>query len=196
MIESYIRPSYQHFCVDKFCDWLATKSITPLHITICATLTGVLAAVTIIAQYSWLAVLLLLISGYCDSLDGSLARRLQQTSAFGTVMDLSSDRLVEFVIILALFLVAPQSRALLSMLMLGATLLCITSFLAVGIFSENNGDKSFHYSPGLIERAEAFVFFIVMIVWPTSFNVMASIFTLLVLLTAVLRLYEFGRQAQ
>lgn len=69
------------------------------------------------------------------------------------------DRVVEFVVVLALWFVAPQQRGLWCLLMLGSMLLCITSFLVVGIFSENQSQKSFHYSSGLMERAEAFSFF-------------------------------------
>lgn len=63
-------------------------------------------------------------------------------------------------------IIAPQERGLWCMLTLGSMLLCITSFLVVGIFTENQSQKSFHYSPGLMKRAEAFSFFIAMMIWP------------------------------
>ena len=77
--------------------------------------------------------------------------------------------------------------------MLGSILLCITSFLVVGIFTPNHSSKSFHYSPGLIERAEAFLFFIVMIFVPYYFTFFAFLFATLVALTALIRLWQFSK---
>lgn len=106
------------------------------------------------------------------------------------------DRIVEFSAVLALYLFDPQHRATLTILMLGSILLCITSFLVVGIFSNNTSQKSFYYSPGIMERAEAFLFFIVMTLFPDYFNFLAAVFCFLVCLTALIRLFEFKRSAQ
>ena len=67
----------------------------------------------------------------------------------------------------------------------------MTSFLVVGIFSENKSQKGFHYSPGLMERPEAFLFFAMMMLLPTLFSALALLFTFLVFLTAGLRVLEF-----
>jgi hypothetical protein len=83
-----------------------------------------------------------------------------------------------------------------SLLMLGSILICVTSFLVVGIFLENTSQKSFYYSPGLIERAEAFLFFVLMILFSKAFSILAVIFSILVFLTAALRLYQFAQYRQ
>ena len=77
--------------------------------------------------------------------------------------------------------------------MLGSVFICVTSFLIVSLFIPNTGEKSFHYSPGIIERAEAFFFFSLMILLPQYFTVLSLIFSLLVFLTAFIRIKEFSK---
>ena len=144
-------------------------------------------------QYYVLAVVLLLLSGYLDVLDGTLARLRKTSSALGTVYDIIADRIVEFSVIFGLFILAPNERAMACLLMLGSVLLCVTSFLVVGIFSDKKTNKNFDYSPGLIERAEAFMFFIAMILLPKYFLFLAYIFISLVCLTTIARVFEFKR---
>ena len=60
-----------------------------------------------------------------------------------------------------------------------------------GIFIANDSQKGFHYSPGIMERAEAFIFFIIMMLWLKAFTFLAVLFSFLVTLTAIIRLYQF-----
>ena len=132
----------------------------------------------------------LLISGYLDVLDGSLSRLQKSSSSFGTILDILSDRFVEsFIIIIAIFINQPQI-AWVGLLMMMSIIVCISSFLLVGIFSQKESIKSFYYSPGLIERAEIFIFFIIMI-FPSIVLMLGLIYTLLVLWTTLYRCYEF-----
>ncbi len=156
---------------------------------------GVGVAPLLAFKFSWTAIICLLISGYFDTLDGSLARNQKKTSPLGAVFDITSDRLVEFSVIFGLFLYDPMPRAIPSFLMLGSAFLCVTSFLVVGIFSQNKSEKGFHYSFGIIERTEAFLFWTVMVVVPQTFSFLAYTFAFLVFLTAAIRLFQFSKQA-
>lgn len=193
MIEEYLRPPYQRYLVNPLAKRLG-EQLKPNHITLLSASLGLLVLPALLLNHPWLAIALMLLSGYCDSLDGTLARFYHQSSDWGTTLDIMSDRLVEFVIVLALWTIAPEERSLWIILMLGSMLLCISSFLVVGIFSINQSEKSFHYSPGLMERAEAFFFFILMILWPQAFMPLALLFTVLVSLTAAIRLRQFYQQ--
>ncbi|KTD20952.1 cytochrome oxidase-like protein [Legionella lansingensis] len=190
MLEQSVRPLYQKCLVDPLARRI-THKIGPLPVTLLSGACGLLFIPAIILNYPLIAIGFLLISGYCDTLDGTLARLQNSTSSLGTVFDIMMDRLVEFSVILGLYLVAPEERSLAIILMLGSILLCITSFLVVGIFTPNDSQKSFHYSPGLMERAEAFIFFILMTILPQYFILLAFLFTFLVSLTAVIRLKQF-----
>ncbi len=191
MIEQSFRHNYERFLVDPLVRRL--KRVTPITITWMSGVTGLLFIPFIVLNQPLIAIAFLLISGYLDTLDGSLARFQNKSSDFGSVMDIIMDRIVEFAAIFALYLFSPLDRALMVILMLGSILLCITSFLVVGIFTNNDSQKSFHYSPGLMERAEAFIFFIVMALCPTYFNILAIVFCCLVCFTALIRLMEFKK---
>ncbi|MCP5507029.1 MAG: CDP-alcohol phosphatidyltransferase family protein [Chlamydiales bacterium] len=193
MIDSYFRKSYQEWCVDPLLDLIAARKWNPSIVTAVGLACGIaIMPALALGAVSW-AIALLLISGYCDTLDGSLARLLRHTTPKGAVFDIVSDRIVEFCIVMGLFLAAPEARALPSLMMLGSILICVTSFLVVGIFVDNKSHKSFHYSPGIMERSEAFLFFAAMILFPTLFPLLAYSFIVLVTLTAIIRVWEFAR---
>ncbi|KYW82814.1 CDP-alcohol phosphatidyltransferase family protein [Francisella hispaniensis] len=188
MIEQKIRPAFQKIFVDNVAK-LVAPIIAPNLITILSLICGLVAAASFfINQY--LCVFLLLLSGYLDILDGSVARLQGSSSSFGTMLDILSDRFVESFIIIAIF-INQLDIAWVGLLMMMSIIVCISSFLLVGIFSQKESSKSFYYSPGLIERAETFIFFIVMILLPSTVFVLGLIYTLLVLWTTLYRCYEF-----
>ncbi|ABK90390.1 CDP-alcohol phosphatidyltransferase family protein [Francisella tularensis subsp. novicida] len=188
MIEQKIRPVFQRIFVDGIAKFIAPV-IAPNLITLISLVVGLVAAIAFfINQY--LCIFLLLLSGYFDILDGSVARLQGSSSSFGTILDILSDRFVESFIIIAIF-INQLDIAWVGLLMMMSIIACISSFLLVGIFSQKESSKSFYYSPGLIERAETFIFFIVMILFPDMVLILGLIYTLLVLWTTLYRCYEF-----
>lgn len=192
MIDSYLRKSYQAIAVDPIVSITARRGITPKAITLTALALGLGVIPCLMLNIPFAAVSLLLASGYLDTLDGSLARATASSSAKGTVLDIICDRIVEFGIILGLYLADPE-RGLICLSMIGSILICVTSFLVVGIFIENRSEKGFHYSPGLMERTEAFIFFALMILLPEYFTFLGWSFTLLVTLTGLIRVWQFQK---
>ncbi len=192
MIDSYFRNSYQRFLVDPLLNAPLFQRVLPSLITLTGGVFGILCLLLLYFGYNLLAFVSLLISGYFDTLDGTVARLQKRTTPQGAALDIFVDRLVEFSVLFGLYCVAPDERAVMTIFMLGGVLLCITSFLIVGIFSENSTNKGFHYSPGIMERAEAFVFFALMILLPELFFPLSVLFSCLVTLTAVIRLVEFN----
>lgn len=200
MLEHYLRPIYQWLFVKPILKFITLfPFVTPNKLTVLGLFFGLLAGASILFS-PILASVLLLISGYFDTLDGSLARLKNISSPKGTVLDITCDRVVEISVMLGLFAVDPAHRAWSCLLMFSAVFLCITSFLVVGIFVKNGKgqdieptrNKSFHYSRGLIERAEAFVFFLLMILLPENYFIyLSNIFSCLVFYTAIKRLRDF-----
>ena len=188
MLESHIHPTFQKYAVDPIAKHLA-QCCHPNTVTIVSLVIGLLAAMALFFS-PITAVWLLLLSGYCDVLDGSIARIRNDSTPFGTMLDIISDRLVESFIIIALFVIQP-SIAWVGLLMMMSIIVCVSSFLLVGIFSQQQSHKSFYYSPGLMERAETFIFFIVMMLFPQSVLWLGLLFTLLVLWTTVTRIKQF-----
>jgi phosphatidylglycerophosphate synthase len=193
MLEKWIRPIYQQTVIDPFLP-LLSKLISPAQATIVAGILGMIASLFLSLQHLMLATICLVLSGIVDTLDGSLARHSNTTSSFGCALDIFTDRVVECAIIIGLCVIDMPHRTIPSLLMLGSITLCITSFLVVGIFTDNqHAEKSFYYSIGLMERFEAFVFFIAMIWLAHWFAIIAYLFTSLVLVTAFIRLYQFKK---
>ncbi len=198
MIETYCRPALQKWLFTPTAHGLAKLNIKPNQVTTASGIFGIAAAILIAFALPWFALAALLISGMCDILDGSLARLTQHSSSFGCVYDIMTDRIVEAALLIGFYCQAPSHRALTTLILLSSFLLCITSFLVVGIFSQekDSANKSFDYSPGLIERPEAFVFFSAMIAWPAAYNTLCIILSLLTLYTAGLRIWQFKKLDQ
>lgn len=195
MIETYCRPALQQWLFNPIARLLAKLNVSANQLTTTSGISGIASAFLIAFGWPWLALTALLISGLCDILDGSLARLTKHSSSFGCVYDIMIDRLVEVALLIGFYCQAPSHRALSTLILLSSFLLCITSFLVVGIFSQekDSTNKSFDYSPGLIERPEAFVFFGVMILWPAAYNTLCIILSLLTLYTAGLRIWQFKK---
>lgn len=194
MIDSKFRTPYQRFFIDPLLKLPLVQKIDPKIITLLGLSCGLAIVFFLPRAQITLSLICLVISGFFDTLDGSIARFNQRTSAKGAALDITADRLVEFTVVFSLFWVNPQTRGVYCILMLGSILFCITTFLVVGIFSQNESNKSFYYSSGLVERAEAFVFFALMMAFPSLFIPCAILFTILVSLTGLLRLLEFLRR--
>lgn len=190
MIEGMVKNHYYNLFVTPVAVRLNDK-LSPNQVTLLSACFGLLVLPAVLGNAIYVAIFFLILSGYLDTLDGSLARLNQYSSNWGSVLDIMSDRFVEFIAVLALWAIAPEARGLWCLLMLGSMLLCITSFLVVGIFSANESHKSFHYSTGIMERAEALLFFCLMLLWPQAFVLLAFLFVVLVTLTAIIRLVQF-----
>ena len=195
MIGTNFRKPFQIALVDPVVSKLASTKFSPAIFTLAALAAGLLTIPALAFGSPLVAVFFLLLSGYFDVLDGSYARLTGKVTPQGAVLDIISDRIVEFAVIAGLALVEPSSRLPYCFLMLGSCYLCVTSFLVVGIFSANNSHKSFHYSPGIMERTEAFILFTAMILFPNTFTTLSLLFTALVTLTAISRILEFAKKA-
>lgn len=192
MIEGYIGPIYQRWFVAPLINFLNRWPFwTPTFFTACAVGCGLLCLILLGMHHPLSACICLWLSGYFDTLDGSLARFQQRDCASGAVIDIIADRCVESMVMIGLYWIDPFSRGFAIVAMFSSTLLCVTSFLVVAIFVTNTQEKSFHYSRGLMERPEAFAFYTLMMLAPKYFTLWAWAYSVLVLFTAGLRIYQF-----
>jgi|GEM_PF-1631737 len=189
MLEQKFRKYYQMVFIDPILKTVRCK-FSPSVITLASGVVGLLIIPALYVHYTYLAIFLLLFSGYLDTLDGSIARACSNSTELGGVLDIVTDRIVESSVLFAFFITNPKN-GIPCFLMLFANLICISSFLVVGIFVEKNSNKSFFYHEGLIERAEAFIFYILMMLLPEYFALLAYSYIILVLLTAFLHLRFF-----
>ncbi|MGL6185287.1 MAG: CDP-alcohol phosphatidyltransferase family protein [Clostridium chrysemydis] len=163
---------------------------TPNLVTVIALITGILAAFLNFYGNIIIALLLLWISGYLDSVDGAMARKLGLTTPFGTLLDITFDRLVELSIIISIALKYENTRIYL-LFLLSSILISMTIFLIVGALSKNNGIKSFRYQAGVAERTEGFIMFSLIMCLEGNYKIITiNIFTIIILITIFQRIIE------
>ena len=163
--------------------------MTPNNITIIGFIIGLTPFVLIYFDKPLIAVLLLWVSGFLDAVDGEMARTSNASSPWGTLMDVTFDRLVEIGIILAIALKQPQCRIQL-LFLTAAIILSMTVFLTVGALSHNKGSKSFYYQAGVAERTEGFILFSLMILIPQHLILITNIFSMVIAITVIQRMVE------
>lgn len=164
-------------------------NLTANNVTVIALLLGILTSVFIYIDMNILAVITLWISGYLDAVDGSMARKTKTTSLFGTLMDITFDRIVETSIILSLAMRYSNARINFIVLLI-CIIISMTIFLTVGALVEKKGMKSFYYQAGVAERSEGFLMFSLMILVPNYIVIFTNLFSAIIFITIIQRIIE------
>ena len=134
---------------------------------------------------------MLWLSGFLDAVDGSMARQSKTSSSWGTVLDVTFDRVVEAGILVALALRHPEPNVLILFLLLAISIIfTMTIFLTVGALSEKESYKSFYYQPGLAERTEGFILFSLLVLFQSHLVFWTIIFIGVEITTGIQRLLE------
>ncbi|ALS78726.1 CDP-alcohol phosphatidyltransferase family protein [Planococcus kocurii] len=190
MLDTHARKHVQP-TVEKTADLLLKLNFTADGVTKIAFIVGMSSGLFIYLDQPFWAVVVLWFSGYLDVVDGTMARKTKP-SAWGTLLDISFDRLVEISVILGLAFRFPDSMW--ALLLLSASIIvAMTVFLTVGALVDKEGMKSFYYQAGLAERTEGFILFTLMIVFSTYLTTIALIFFAVQLVTIGQRMAEARR---
>ncbi|MFD2673278.1 CDP-alcohol phosphatidyltransferase family protein [Marinicrinis sediminis] len=166
--------------------------LTPNQVTWIAFVIGVSVGYWIYADLPIIAVAVLWFSGFLDAVDGSMARLKKQTSPWGTLLDITFDRLVELSVIIGLAVKYPDAQLLL-LLLTASIVFSMTIFLTVGALTEKKGMKSFYYQAGVAERTEGFLLFTLMILLPGLLLWSTGLFLVVETFTGLQRMLEARR---
>jgi CDP-diacylglycerol--glycerol-3-phosphate 3-phosphatidyltransferase len=188
MLDTYGR-KYVNPLIDISSEFFLKLNINANQITLLGLIIGLFPSFFIYIEKPIIACIFLWISGYLDAVDGAVARKQKNTTAWGTLMDITFDRIVEMSMVIALALRFPQARIQLLLLTI-SILFSMTIFLTVGALSKQNGIKSFYYQAGLAERTEGFILFTLMVLLSKWLIYVINIFSIMVLITAVQRMME------
>ena len=180
-IGKYFQPVY-----DATATQLMKLKLTPNTVTVMAFLTGAACAISIAAGMKVHALTFLFLSGFLDSIDGTLARISKKISVTGAYLDLVLDRMVEAFVILGIAYAYPEARFA-CLIFLAAVIFNFTTFVVAGALFENKGKKSMHFSPGIAERAETFIVFSIIIIFPSISVPVLYIFNGIIFLTGMIR---------
>lgn len=162
---------------------------TANKVTILAMLIGVSSGIFTYLGYNYIGVLVLWLSGYLDAVDGTIARETNSSSAFGTIMDITFDRMVEASVIIG---VASRYRELSysAMLLSISIIITMTIFLTTGSLTDKKSEKSFYYQAGLAERTEGFIMFSLIILLKDKAEIMIYALTIMIIITILQRFLE------
>lgn len=182
----YVQP-----IIEKAAKSALKLGLTANQVTWISFLIGVSTGLFIYWDLNLIAFFLLWVSGFLDTVDGTMAR-LTKPSAWGTVLDVTLDRVVEISVILGLAFRFPD--VMWALLLLSVSIIVsITIFLTVGAVSEKQGMKSFYYQAGLAERTEGFILFSLMMLFTNQLLYLTLLFFIIELFTGMQRLWEAKR---
>ncbi|QHJ71390.1 CDP-alcohol phosphatidyltransferase family protein [Planococcus halotolerans] len=187
MLDTHARKHVQPV-IEKTADFLLRLGLTADAVTKIAFVTGLSSGVFIYLDYPFWAIFALWFSGYLDVVDGTMARKTKPSS-WGTLLDISFDRMVEISVILGLAFRFPESMWALLLLSV-SIIIAMTVFLTVGALSDKQGMKSFYYQAGLAERTEGFILFTLMIAFSTYLTAITLIFLAMQVITIYQRMAE------
>ncbi|KMJ56868.1 CDP-alcohol phosphatidyltransferase [Bacillus sp. LL01] len=193
MLDTHAR-KYVQPIISNTAEKLLKFGLTPNQVTIISFFIGVSSGAFFYFGLPVIAVLVLWISGFLDAVDGTMARKTK-SSPWGTVMDVTFDRLVEISVILGVAFVYPEIQWALLLLSV-SIIFSITVFLTVGAVSEKQGMKSFYYQAGLAERTEGFILLSLMMLLPAFVLWTTLVFLAVEIITGLQRFFEAKRILQ
>jgi phosphatidylglycerophosphate synthase len=171
---------------------LSKSGVGANTITLSGAVLGIGAGLAVALQYYLLALALIALNRLLDGLDGMVAR-INGATAWGGYLDSIADYIFYAALPLG-FGFAKTGNQLPALVLLASFVLSAVSFLAFAAIAaqsgikDDNQQKAFYYSSGLIEGAETIAFFLVMCLVPTGFAFMAYLLAFLCVLTVGQRL--------
>ena len=176
--------------------WFARRGATANQTTLAALAIGMMAVPLLAGGHYGSALAVILVNRLLDGLDGAIARHVGST-AFGGYLDIVCDMVFYAAVPLGFGLAVP-ANAIWAALLLASFVCTSASFLGRAIMAAQRreadagqrGQKSFFYSPGLIEGTETIAAFVLFCMFPSSFSWLAGALALLCFLTAFLRVAE------
>lgn len=179
--------------------WLARGGLNADQVTLLGLTLGLAAALAIANGQFWAALALILASRLADGLDGAVARATRP-SDFGGYLDIVADFTFYAIIPLAFVWHDPATNGLAGAFLLAGFYVNGASFLAFAALAEKRrmlnraqGEKSFYFSPGLLEGFETIAFFLLICLFPAQFSTLALVFGGLCFISAALRLMQAAK---
>ena len=151
---SEVRKTAAYYLTNPVVRLLAKTPITPSAITWFGFLLAAGAAVLITTRHLFAAGFVVLLAGFFDILDGALARRTNQTTRFGAVLDSTLDRLSEVVLLLAILVLYAREQSVAHILLVSFAL---PSSMLVSYVKASAEAQGLECQVGLFTRAERII---------------------------------------
>jgi len=162
-------------------------------VTVAGFVIGILAAIMVVSENYFIALILLLLNRLADGVDGELAR-LQKPTDAGGFLDITLDFIFYAIFPLSFAFANVSSNALPAALLIASFVGTGASFLSFSSMAEKHaidhpdfGYKGFYYINGLAEGTETVICFALMCLLPGYFAVIAYLFAFICVITAINR---------
>ncbi len=139
--------------LDPVVGFLDTLGVTPMTMTVFGLIVSLIGAIFVARGSIRLAGLILVISGLCDALDGSIARRQNSASTFGAFIDSTSDRISELLYFGA-FVIYFHGEGTWGSFMVLLTLIALSGSLLTSYVRARAEGLDLECSVGWLERPE------------------------------------------
>jgi CDP-diacylglycerol--glycerol-3-phosphate 3-phosphatidyltransferase len=146
--------------LDPVVGLLDSIGVTPTAMTVIGLLLSFIGSIFVVRGSIRLAGLILLISGLCDALDGSIARRQNSTSIFGAFIDSTGDRISELLYFGA-FILYFHSEGAWGSFMILLTLVALSGSLLTSYVRARAEGLGLECRVGWLERPERLVALII-----------------------------------
>ena len=180
--------------LDQSGRWLARQGFSADILTLFGFGMGIACAFSICVGWVVLSLVLLALSRIADGLDGAVARASRVTDR-GGFLDITCDFIFYGLVPLAFAFRDPQLFALPSVVLLAAFYANGASFLAYSVVAAKRGmettvrgEKSLYFTTGVMEGTETIVFFVLFILFPPWFSVLAYLCAALCMVTCFARI--------
>lgn len=197
MLDAFLRPRIDP-PLNRIGGKLAAAGIGADAVTLAGLLLSLGAAAAVAAGWFWTALVLIILSRIADGLDGAVARATRPTD-FGGYLDIFADFIFYAAVPLA-FVWHDPANGLAAAALIASFYVNAASFLGFAVLAEKarmrsdaRGRKSMYHSGGLLEGTETIAFFLAFCLFPAQFQILAWLFAVLTLLTAVLRVAQAAR---
>ena len=148
---SEIRKALAYRLTEPIARFLSKTPIGPSAITWFGFSLSVGGAVLIVTEHLLAAGFIVLIAGFFDMLDGTLARHNNQVSPFGAALDSTLDRLSEAALLVGILVFYAREQSITGILLVGAAL---TGSLLVSYIRARAEALGLECQVGLFTRAE------------------------------------------
>ena len=169
---------------------LSHWGVKPNHLTLVGMVLGIMAGTVLALGHLRWSALILIFSGLCDTLDGSIARSTEQTTDFGAFLDSTLDRYSDMALYLGAMTLAFLSRnsslffwSLLALI--GAVMVSYTRARAECIIEK--------CQVGIMERPERIVLLLIGLLFHWL-EAAVAITAILANITALQRIYHTHKQ--
>jgi CDP-diacylglycerol--glycerol-3-phosphate 3-phosphatidyltransferase len=164
---------------------LARTRLTPSAITWFGFILVLGAAALIITAHPFAAGFVVLLAGFFDILDGALARRIEQVTPFGAVLDSTLDRLSEAVVLLAILVSFGRSPLLVLLVFLALLGSLLVSYIRARAEAVGLGCQV-----GLFTRAER----VVVLALGLLLSHIANVLVIALAIIVVFSFFTFGQR--